>query len=304
MADIAPSPGLLTQLRQRLNRKSGWLGRDLKTLFSGPLDEDLLEELSDRLLLADVGLEATQEIVDELRRHGGPDGLSALENALRSILTPVEAPLVVPPDERPWLVLMVGVNGTGKTTTIGKLAHRLRRQGLTVLLAAGDTFRAAAVEQLQVWADRVGASCVAQKPGADPAAVIFDAYESARARGIDVVIADTAGRLHNQAGLMEELKKIKRVLAKLDPSAPHEVMLVLDASQGQNALKQADEFKRAVDVTGITLTKLDGTAKGGIIIAIARKLGVPVRFLGLGEALEDLEPFDAAAFARALVAED
>jgi fused signal recognition particle receptor len=304
MADKAPSPGLLTRLRQGLNRKSGWLGRDLKTLFSGPLDEDLLEELSDRLLLADVGLEATEEIVGELRRHGGADGLSALENVLCSILAPLEAPLVVAAEGRPWLVLMVGVNGTGKTTTIAKLAHRFQSQGLTVLLAAGDTFRAAAVEQLQIWADRVGAAFVAQKAGADPAAVIFDAYESARARGIDVVIADTAGRLHNQADLMEELKKIKRVLGKLDPSAPHEVMLVLDASQGQNALKQADEFQRAVGVTGITLTKLDGTAKGGIMVAIARKLRVPVRFLGLGETLDDLEPFNAAAFAQALVGED
>ena len=196
---------------------------------------------------------------------------------------------------------MVGVNGTGKTTTIGKLAHRLRQQGKSVLLAAGDTFRAAAIEQLQAWAERVDAQFVAQKPGADPAAVVFDAYESARARNIDVVIADTAGRLHNQAGLMEELKKIKRVLGKLDEQAPHEVMLVLDASQGQNALTQAEEFNQAVGVTGITLTKLDGSAKGGILIAIARKLGVPVRFIGIGEAIEDLEPFNAAAFASAML---
>jgi fused signal recognition particle receptor len=308
MADKAPSAGLITRLRKRLNRGSGWLGRDITTLFSGPLDEAVLEELSDRLLLADVGVEATLAIVDELRQGARGDspegGIGALRDALENILEPVEAPLTPAADIRPWLVLMVGVNGTGKTTTIGKLAHRLRQQGLSVLLAAGDTFRAAAVEQLEVWANRVGAAFVSQKPGADPAAVIFDAYESARARGIDVVIADTAGRLHNQAGLMEELKKIKRVLAKLDAQAPHEVMLVLDASQGQNALTQADQFKRAVGVTGITLTKLDGTAKGGILIAIARNLGVPIRFIGIGEALEDLEPFNAAAFARALVGQD
>ncbi len=308
MADKAPSAGLFKRLRQSLNRSSGWLGRDVTALFSRPLDEDVLEELTDRLLLADVGVDATLAIVEKLRRQAsGKDanaGIHALENALREILKAVQAPLAPPAAARPWLILMVGVNGTGKTTTIGKLAHRLRQQGLTVLLAAGDTFRAAAVEQLAVWAERVGALFVAQKTGADPAAVIFDAYQSARAKGVDVVIADTAGRLHNQAGLMEELKKIKRVLTRLDPDAPHEVMLVLDASQGQNALTQADEFKRAVGVTGITLTKLDGTAKGGIIIAIARQLGVPVRFVGFGEALEDLEPFDADAFARAFVARD
>ena len=305
MADQAPSAGLITRLRQRLNQKSGWLGRDLSTLFAGPLSEEILDELTDRLLLADVGVEATLAIVDQLRRSAsGADsqaGMGALRGALQSVLEPVEAPLAVPADTRPWLILVVGVNGTGKTTTIGKLAHRLRQQGKSVLLAAGDTFRAAAIEQLQAWAERADAQFVTQKPGADPAAVVFDAYESARARDIDVVIADTAGRLHNQAGLMEELKKIKRVLGKLDPDAPHEVMLVLDASQGQNALTQADEFRRAVGVTGITLTKLDGSAKGGILIAIARKLGVPVRFIGIGEAVEDLEPFSAAAFASAML---
>jgi fused signal recognition particle receptor len=305
MADQAPSAGLITRLRQRLNQSSGWLGRDLSTLFTGPLSEDILDELTDRLLLADVGVDATLEIVDQLRRSAsGSDnkaGLSALQGALQHVLEPVEAPLAAPANAGPWLILVVGVNGTGKTTTIGKLAHRLRQQGKSVLLAAGDTFRAAAIEQLEVWAERVDAQFVAQKPGADPAAVVFDAYESARARHIDVVIADTAGRLHNQAGLMEELKKIKRVLGKLDADAPHEVMLVLDASQGQNALTQAEEFKRAVGVTGITLTKLDGSAKGGILIAIARKLGVPVRFIGIGEAIEDLEPFNAAAFASAML---
>ncbi len=305
MPDQAPSAGLITRLRQRLNKNSGWLGRDLSTLFAGPLSEDILDELTDRLLLADVGVEATLEIVDQLRRSAsGSDekaGISALQGALQTVLEPVEAPLAAPADTGPWLILVVGVNGTGKTTTIGKLAHRLRQQGKSVLLAAGDTFRAAAIEQLQAWAERVDAQFVAQKPGADPAAVVFDAYESARARNIDVVIADTAGRLHNQAGLMEELKKIKRVLGKLDKDAPHEVMLVLDASQGQNALTQAEEFKQAVGVTGITMTKLDGSAKGGILIAIARKLGVPVRFIGIGEAIEDLEPFNAAAFASAML---
>jgi fused signal recognition particle receptor len=308
MADNAPSVGLIKRLRQRLNKSSGWLGRDITSLFAGPLDEAALEELTDRLLLADVGVEAATAIVEDVKRASRsehPDGgLGALRTALEHVLTPVESPLAPPAGVRPWLVLVVGVNGTGKTTTIGKLAHRLRQQGLTVLLAAGDTFRAAAVEQLEVWAGRVGAAFVAQKPGADPAAVIFDAYEAARARGIDVVIADTAGRLHNQTGLMEELKKIKRVVGKLDSAAPHEVMLVLDASQGQNALAQADQFNRAVGVTGITLTKLDGTARGGILVAIARKLGVPIRFVGVGESLEDLEPFSAAAFASALVGDN
>jgi len=217
------------------------------------------------------------------------------------ILAPCAQPLRVDAAHRPFVILVVGVNGSGKTTTIGKLARRCADEGLSVLLAAGDTFRAAAIEQLEVWAKRSGAAFAAQLPGADPGAVVFDALQAARARGIDVMLADTAGRLHSQSHLMEELKKIRRVIQRVDPTAPHEVLLVLDANQGQNALAQAQQFRQAVGVTGLALTKLDGTARGGIVIAIAHQLRIPIRFIGVGESAEDFGEFDAAAFAAALV---
>jgi fused signal recognition particle receptor len=219
---------------------------------------------------------------------------------MRSMLEPVNVPLSIPASDQPFVLLMVGINGAGKTTTIGKIAHHLQDQGGSVMLAAGDTFRAAAVEQLQTWGERNQVPVIAQQQGADSASVIFDALQAARARHADVLIADTAGRLHTQSNLMEELKKIKRVLAKLDPSAPHEVMLVVDAGNGQNALSQARQFNEAVTISGITLTKLDGTARGGIIFAIAKQLGIPIRFVGVGEAIEDLRPFDAGEFVDAL----
>jgi fused signal recognition particle receptor len=226
--------------------------------------------------------------------------MTALRKHMQAILAPRSQPLLIPEDRRPFVILMVGINGAGKTTTIGKLAHRFQQQGLKVMLAAGDTFRAAAVEQLQTWGERNGVPVIAQRQGADSASVIFDALQSAQARAVDVLIADTAGRLHTQSNLMEELKKIKRVMAKLDPAAPHEIMLVMDAGTGQNAISQAQEFNQAVGLTGITLTKLDGTAKGGIIFAVAKKLNIPIRFVGVGEGLENLREFDATEFVDAL----
>lgn len=301
--------GFLRRLTQRLGR-GGRLTFDLSTLLRGrKIDAELLEDLEARLLGADVGVEATQSILAGLNRRlarkelADVDALiAALRTAVEEILAPCARPLVVDSSRRPFTILVVGVNGSGKTTTIGKLSRCLHEQGHSVLLAAGDTFRAAAIEQLAVWADRTAASYVAQHAGADPAAVVFDALQSARARGVDVMIADTAGRLHSQAHLMEELKKIKRVLQRGDPSAPDEVLLVLDANQGQNALAQAVQFHEAIGVTGLVITKLDGTAKGGIVIAIARRLGLPIRFIGIGEQPEEFGDFDAHAFAAALVA--
>jgi fused signal recognition particle receptor len=226
--------------------------------------------------------------------------MASLHRHMQAILAPSSQPLVIPADKRPFVILMVGINGAGKTTTIGKLAHRFQQQGLKVMLAAGDTFRAAAVEQLQTWGERNGVPVIAQRQGADSASVIFDALQSAQARAVDVLIADTAGRLHTQSNLMEELKKIKRVLTKIDPAAPHEIMLVVDAGTGQNAISQAQEFNQAVGLTGITLTKLDGTAKGGIIFAVAKKLNIPIRFVGVGEGIENLREFDAKEFVDAL----
>jgi fused signal recognition particle receptor len=305
-----PEPrGFFRRLRAAINRGDSFLTRDISTFLPGrPIDAELLEELETQLIGADVGVEATDTILSGLRERVSRRELAdraALERALREslieILTPVEEPLAVDPAIRPFVILVVGVNGSGKTTSIGKLARRLTEQGLKVVLAAGDTFRAAAVEQLKVWGDRHGVPVIAQAGGADPAAVIFDALQAARARGADVLIADTAGRLHSHGHLMEELKKVKRVLARLDVSAPHEVLLVLDASQGQNALVQAQTFHRELGVTGLVLTKLDGTAKGGIVFAIARRLGIPLRFLGVGEAAEDFETFSAAEFVGALL---
>ncbi len=302
-------PGLFGRLKAGLQRTRSGLTGGIASLLTGrrQIDDELLEELETRLLVADVGVEATQAIVQDLtarvarRQLGDAEALmAALREDMRAMLEPVAVPLQIPDSDKPFVILMVGINGAGKTTTIGKIAKHLQADGRKVMLAAGDTFRAAAVEQLQVWGERNDIPVIAQQQGADPASVVYDALQAARARGMDVLIADTAGRLHTQANLMEELKKIKRVLAKLDPDAPHEVMLVVDAGTGQNALNQARQFNEAVGLTGITLTKLDGTARGGIIFAIARQLGIPIRFIGVGESIEDLRPFDAGEFVDAL----
>jgi fused signal recognition particle receptor len=301
--------GFFQRLRKKLNRGSSWLTDGLATLFRGrKIDAEILEELETRLLTADVGVEATQYILDDLQRRVARQELAdvealiaALRDCVTEILRPCAQPLVIDAARKPYVILVVGVNGSGKTTTIGKLAQRLADSGLSVMLAAGDTFRAAAIEQLQIWGTRTGSAVVAQQAGADPAAVVFDAAQSARSRGIEVLIADTAGRLQSQTHLMEELKKVRRVLQRADATAPHEVLLVLDANQGQNALSQAVQFHQAIGVTGLVLTKLDGTAKGGIVLAIARKLAIPIRFIGIGEQAGDFGEFDAEAFATALV---
>jgi fused signal recognition particle receptor len=302
-------PGFLRRLRERLNRGNSWLTYDLADLFKGrQIDAAILEELETRLITADVGVEATERILGELRQRVARRELAdvaaliaALRQSITEILAPCAQPLTIDPSRKPFVILVVGVNGSGKTTTIGKLARRCADEELSVLLAAGDTFRAAAIEQLKVWAERSGAEFAAQVPGADPGAVMFDALQAARARGVQVMLADTAGRLHSQSHLMEELKKVRRVIQRVDPSAPHEVLLVLDANQGQNALAQARQFKEAVGVTGLVLTKLDGSAKGGIVVAIASELKIPIRYIGIGEGAEDFGEFDAAAFAAALV---
>jgi fused signal recognition particle receptor len=307
-ADNKSKTGFFARLKKRLNKGNG-LGLKSLGWFAGRgLDDELEEEIEERLLLADVGVDTTQRIMEGLRKRAkkiaakDSDGLrKALQEELLDILRPVELPLQIPNDRRPFVILMVGVNGSGKTTTIGKLAHRFRQQGLTVMLAAGDTYRAAATEQLQAWGERNDVPVISQAPGADPAAVVFDALEAARARDIDVVLADTAGRLQNQANLMRELEKVVRVAGRLDPNAPHEKMLVLDASLGQNALNQATQFHTAVGLTGITMTKLDGGGRGGILLAIADKLNIPYRFIGIGEQAEDMAPFDAERFVDALL---
>lgn len=297
-----------SRLKSQLSRTRTSFAEGLAQLFLGKktLDDDLLRAISTKLITADVGVEATASIIDTLTRGISRKEINdpmavyqALQKALEQILLPCEQPLAITP-HKPFVVLMIGVNGAGKTTTIGKLANRFQEQGLSVMLAAGDTFRAAAVEQLQIWGERNQVPVVAQHSGADSASVIFDAFQSAKAKGIDVLIADTAGRLHTRDNLMDELKKVKRVCQKLDPEAPHEVMLVLDAGTGQNALIQAEKFNEALGVTGITLTKLDGTAKGGIIFAIANKLKLPLRFIGVGEKRDDLRPFEAKGFVEAL----
>src|SRR5262249_43727819 len=302
-------PGFLRRLRSRLNKGNSWLTYDLADLLRGrQIDAAILEELETRLITADVGVQARERIIQGPRHRVARRELTdaralitALRAAIVEILAPCAQPLRVDSAHRPFVILVVGVNGSGKTTTIGKLARRCAGEGRSVLLAAGDTFRAAAIEQLKVWADRARADFAAQLPGADPGAVIFDALSAARARASDVLLADTAGRLHSQSHLMEELKKVKRVIQRFDSSAPHEVLLVLDANQGQNALSQAIQFNEAIGVTGLAITKLDGTAKGGIVIAIARKLALPIRFIGVGEQPEDFSEFDAEAFAAALV---
>ena len=303
--------GFIKRLRARINRGDNWLTYDLANLApGGKIDEDVLEELEGLLVMADVGVETTARIIGELQKRLARKELKdveALQRGLHSavcdILKPVEQPLTIdnPNAEGPYVILMVGVNGAGKTTTIGKLARRFKDQGYSVMLAAGDTFRAAAVEQLQAWGARNDVPGIAQQAGADPAAVIFDAMDAARARDIDILLADTAGRLQSQTGLMDELAKVKRVIARRDATAPHEIMLVLDASQGQNALVQAEKFHEALGLTGLTVTKLDGSAKGGILLAIAGRIGIPVRFIGIGEAAEDMQTFSATEFADALL---
>ena len=306
----ASEAGFFARLRRGLGKTSSTLVEGLGTLFLGrkEIDAELMEELESRLLLADAGVDATVDIIGRLtqrvsrRELTRPDALQrALQEELLSLLQPCEVPLDVS-GHKPYVILMVGVNGVGKTTTIGKLARRFQAEGRSVMLAAGDTFRAAAVEQLQVWGQRHNVPVIAQHTGADSASVIYDALQAAQARKVDVLIADTAGRLHNKDNLMEELRKVVRVMGKLDAAAPHEVMLVLDAGTGQNALAQASQFQQVVGVTGLTLTKLDGTAKGGVIFAIARKLGLPIRFIGVGETAEDLRPFAAEPFIDALFA--
>lgn len=309
----APKKGFFSRLKSGLSRTRSNFTRGLTSLLLGrkSIDDELLEELETLLLTSDVGVEATQEIISNLterlehKQLVDTDALfDALKEDMLQLLAPSDQRLQVDESKTPYVILMVGINGVGKTTTIGKLAQRFKQQGKSVMLAAGDTFRAAAVEQLQSWGKRNDVPVISQHSGADAAAVIFDALQAAKARNIDILIADTAGRLHTQVNLMEELKKIKRVMSKLDEEAPHEVMLVLDSGTGQNALSQAKQFHEAVDVSGITLTKLDGTAKGGIVFAIAKQLGIPIRFIGIGESVDDLREFDANDFVTALLAQD
>ncbi len=303
--------GFFTRLKRSLTKTRQNLGSGFIGLFRNrTIDDALFEELEDKLLTADIGIETTQKIIHSLIQHASLNQLKdtdilykRLKTELSGILAKVDRPLNTS-GKKPYVILMVGVNGAGKTTSIGKLAHQFQAEGKSVLLAAGDTFRAAAVEQLQEWGKRNKVAVVAQQTGADAASVIFDAIEASRARGIDVLLADTAGRLQNKTHLMQELQKIVRVMKKLDPDIPHEVMLVLDASTGQNALSQVRLFNEAVTLTGIALTKLDGTAKGGVIFAIADQFGIPVRYIGIGEGIEDLRPFRADDFIEALFARE
>jgi fused signal recognition particle receptor len=312
MTNEADKPGVrgfFKRLRAKLNQGPAWLTTDITEMLPGrKIDAEILDELETRLITADVGVEASARILDELRRRVARKELNdvdallkALQESMAQILQPVERALTIDPGTKPFVILVVGINGAGKTTTIGKLAHRLLAEGKSVMLAAGDTFRAAAREQLEVWAERNDVPIVAQQSGAEPAAVIFDALNAARARNIDVLIADTAGRLHTQTHLMDELKKVKRVLARLDPTAPHEVLLVLDGTIGQNAVAQAEEFNKGLGVTGLVITKLDGTAKGGVVLAIAQRLKIPIRFIGVGEQSEDFGVFNASEFVSALL---
>ena len=305
-----PEPRSKLSFGQRMRSALSRTGEGIGSLFLGTkvIDETLLEELETSLIMADVGIETTTKIIAELTkqldRKSLKDG-AALKDALYEILlnklAASEGEINFDGCEKPFVMFVVGVNGVGKTTTIGKLASRLKRQGKSVMLAAGDTFRAAAVEQLQVWGERNAVPVIAQHTGADSASVVFDGIQAAKSRGADVIIADTAGRLHNKSNLMEELKKVKRVASKIDEHAPHEILLVLDAGTGQNAVAQMSEFNQVVGVTGIALTKLDGTAKGGIIFALADKFSVPIRYIGVGEGLDDLQPFNASEFVQALL---
>lgn len=303
--------GFFARLKRSLVKTRQNLGSGFFGLFRGKkIDDDLFDELEEQLIVADVGVETTRKIIDSLTAHASRKELKdaealygKLKEEMGEILQKVDAPLDIS-GHQPFVILMVGVNGVGKTTTIGKLARQFQAQGKSVMLAAGDTFRAAAVEQLQVWGERNHIPVIAQHTGADSASVIFDAIQAAKARKVDVLIADTAGRLQNKSHLMEELKKIVRVMKKLDEQAPHEVMLTIDASTGQNAVSQARLFNEAVGLTGITLTKLDGTAKGGVIFSVADQFGIPIRYIGVGEGIEDLRPFKADDFIEALFARE
>lgn len=304
--------GFFARLKQGLSKTSASIGEGMASLFLGKkiIDDELLEDIETRLLTADVGVEATSVIIQRLTQKVARKELAdadalykSLQAELAAMLKPVEQPLKITSQNKPFVILVVGVNGAGKTTTIGKLAKKLQLEGKKVMLAAGDTFRAAAVEQLQVWGERNKIPVIAQHTGADSASVIFDAVQAAKARGIDVLIADTAGRLHTKDNLMEELKKVRRVIGKLDADAPHEVLLVLDAGTGQNAISQAKQFNQTVELTGLALTKLDGTAKGGVIFALAKQFGLPIRYIGVGEGIDDLRTFEAEPFVQALFAE-
>ncbi len=309
----AESKGFFSRIKTGLSRTRSSLAGGLGTLLLGKkeIDDDLLEEIETQLLISDVGVAATQEIINDLTDRSSRKELKdsdalyeALKLSLSDMLKPCHAPLVIDTSKKPYVILMVGVNGVGKTTTIGKMAKRFQGEGHSVMLAAGDTFRAAAVEQLQAWGERNDVPVVAQHTGADSASVIFDAVQSAQAKGIDIVIADTAGRLQNKAHLMQELEKVVRVMKKLDDTAPHEVMMVLDAGTGQNGLNQAKTFQQAVGVTSLSVSKLDGTAKGGVLFAIAKELAMPVRFIGVGEQIDDLRPFDREQFIKALFSDN
>ena len=308
----AKRPGLFARLKEKLTATQKTLGQGLGDLVRGgrALDDSLLEDIETALLRADIGVETTQILIDDLtarlRRNELRDAAAAyrvLRQGLLSIVQPAGRRLLIEPVTPPFTVMVVGVNGVGKTTTIGKLANHWAKRGYRVMLAAGDTFRAAAIEQLKVWGERIDVPVIAQHTGADAAAVAHDAVNAARARGTDILIIDTAGRQHTHSGLMDELKKLRRVVNKVDPQAPHEVLMVLDAGTGQNALSQLEHFRAAVDVTGIVLTKLDGTAKGGVLVALAKKSGLPIRFIGVGETLDDLQEFDPEAYVDALLPE-
>lgn len=311
MSENGSQASFMRRMRAQINRGDSWLTYDLGNLLPGEkIDEDALEKFEDLLIQADLGIEASTQVSDKLRaginsgRIKRPEQLrAALREALVDLLAPCGIPLEIPEFIRPFVILAVGVNGVGKTTTLGKLGARFKQQGLSVMFAAGDTYRAGAVAQLETWAGKLDIPIISQGQNADPASVIFDAYTAAKARQVDVLIADTAGRLHTQGGLMEELRKVKRVMQKHDEFAPHELMIVVDATAGHNALKQALEFHEAVGLTGITLSKLDGTAKGGAIFAIAKRLSLPIRFIGVGEQTEDLGVFQAEQFVDALLGE-
>ncbi|TCM64482.1 signal recognition particle-docking protein FtsY [Acinetobacter calcoaceticus] len=308
-SDDAEKGGFFSRMKAGLTKTRKNLADGMVSILIGgkEIDDELLEEVEEQLLVADIGVEATKTIIANLTERTARGDLiyshslyKALQEELVALLAPRVKALHIDPNKRPFVILVVGVNGVGKTTTIGKLAKRLQGEGKKVMLAAGDTFRAAATEQLEIWGERNQISVVSQGNGADSASVIFDAFESARAKGIDVLIADTAGRLHNKSNLMEELKKVKRVMQKIDATAPHEIMLVVDAGTGQNAVNQVELFDEAVGLTGLTITKLDGTAKGGVLFNIASRTHVPIRFIGVGEKIDDLRPFSAKAFVAAL----
>lgn len=305
--------GFFSRLKAGLTKTRARFSSGLANLILGKktLDKEVLDLIEMQLLTADVGVEATDQLVKNLTQklarnelNNPESALKSLQEEMKAILRPCVQPLQITSDKKPFIILVIGINGSGKTTTIGKLAKHFQALNQKVMLAAGDTFRAAAIEQLQIWGERNQIPVIAQQPGADTAAVIFDAMESAKARNMDIVLADTAGRLHTQTNLMDELKKVKRVLMKIDPTAPHETLLILDSGIGQNALNQAKQFNEAMGVTGLVLTKLDGTAKGGMIFAIAKQLNIPIRFIGVGEGIDDLRPFDADEFVDALFDKD